>query len=77
MMATAKQLQDAAAFYVGLGMTEVIGTYETDEGKWVNVYFTDRDEKTALETDLFGRVLAPDEIDDNGRIEVHKRHFLN
>lgn len=76
-MATVKQLQDAASLYVGFGWVEVVGTYETDEGVWVNIYYKDRDEKCLLENDVFGRALTPDEILDNGRIEVHKRAFLN
>lgn len=79
VMATVSTLRSAAQLYVDPNddYVEVVGTYETDELKWLNVYFGSREEKIAFEIEIFGGALVPDEILESGYIEVHKRHFLH
>lgn len=78
-MATVKALQDVAAMVIdtdSVGVA-VVGVYESDGGQWVNVKFRHADEKIAFEIEVFGRAIMPDEVLDDGLIQVHKRHFLN
>lgn len=77
-MATVKQLEDAAAIFVNREQrTAFVGIYETDEGSWLSVYYGGYQQKEALDLSVFGRVLVPDETEDNGAIEIYCRHFLS
>lgn len=77
IMPTARELQDAAYVFVDVsaGKAILVGIYESDDGRWINVYYRDRAEKIAYEQDVFGRVLIPDEVID-GYIELHNRQCV-